>query len=204
MPRFLQRLQAHPSLRGLAQRKQVSPTVENTWELALAWEEDRTVMIACVCPSDHEFMETLNLLKYANHAANIKNKVCINQDKMSRQMAAPRVEILDLQQELILYRVGNYMVDADGVQRLNNMFHENSMLHKENNKLLMRLKALQHTVNVITAMNIAFLVEHNTTVIASELLQLHLFVLHGISLQHEHLISFSNPVGANEVSGEGQ
>ncbi|KAI0222123.1 hypothetical protein LSAT2_026609 [Lamellibrachia satsuma] len=35
----------------------------------------------------------------------------------------------------------------------------------------------------------------------SELLQLHLFVLHGISLQYEHLISFSNPVGANEVSG---
>ena len=39
--------------------------------------------------------------------------------------------------------------------------------------------------------------------VISELSQLHLFVLHGISLRHEHLISFSNPVEANEVSGGG-
>ena len=35
----------------------------------------------------------------------------------------------------------------------------------------------------------------------SELLQVHLFVLRGISLRHEHLIRFSNPIGANDVSG---
>jgi len=35
----------------------------------------RTLMIACVSPSDREFMETLNTLKYANRARNIKNKV---------------------------------------------------------------------------------------------------------------------------------
>ena len=34
-------------------------------------------MIACVSPSDRDFMETLNTLKYANRARNIKNKVCI-------------------------------------------------------------------------------------------------------------------------------
>lgn len=32
-------------------------------------------MIACVSPSDRDFMETLNTLKYANRARNIKNKV---------------------------------------------------------------------------------------------------------------------------------
>lgn len=41
----------------------------------------KTVMIACVSPSDRDFMETLNTLKYANRARNIKNKVFINQDK---------------------------------------------------------------------------------------------------------------------------
>jgi len=29
----------------------------------------------------------------------------------------------------------------------------------------------------------------------------HWFVLHGISLRHEHLISFSKPVGANKMTG---
>ncbi len=32
-------------------------------------------MIACISPSDRDFMETLNTLKYANRARNIKNKV---------------------------------------------------------------------------------------------------------------------------------
>lgn len=34
-------------------------------------------MIACVSPSDRDFMETLNTLKYANRARNIKNKVML-------------------------------------------------------------------------------------------------------------------------------
>ena len=36
----------------------------------------RTLMIACISPSDRDFMETLNTLMYANRAKNIKNKVC--------------------------------------------------------------------------------------------------------------------------------
>lgn len=35
----------------------------------------RTVMIACISPCDRDFIETLNTLKYANRARNIKNKV---------------------------------------------------------------------------------------------------------------------------------
>ena len=59
------------------------------------------------------------------------------------------------------------MVDVDGVERFNNMFHENSMLHTEHNNLRMRVKALQQTVDAITAKNISFLAEHNTVNIAS-------------------------------------
>lgn len=64
----------------------------------------QTVMIACVSPSDRDFMETLNTLKYANRARNIKNKVVINQDKTSQQISALRAEIARLQMELMEYK----------------------------------------------------------------------------------------------------
>ena len=63
-----------------------------------------TLMIACISPSDRDFIETLNTLKYANRARNIKNKVTANQDKASKQMAILRAEILTLQQELMDYK----------------------------------------------------------------------------------------------------
>jgi len=37
-------------------------------------------MIACISPSDCDFVETLNTLKYANRARNIKNKVPVSPD----------------------------------------------------------------------------------------------------------------------------
>lgn len=64
----------------------------------------RTVMIACVSPSDRDFMETLNTLKYANRARNIKNKVIMNQDKTSQQISALRAEIARLQMEIMEYK----------------------------------------------------------------------------------------------------
>ena len=65
----------------------------------------RTVMIACISPSDRDFMETLNALKYANRARNIKNKVMVNQDKTSRQIAELRSELHAVQQELLEYKM---------------------------------------------------------------------------------------------------
>lgn len=61
-------------------------------------------MIACISPSDRDFMETLNTLKYANRARNIKNKVMVNQDKASQQISTLRTEIARLQMELMEYR----------------------------------------------------------------------------------------------------
>lgn len=61
-------------------------------------------MIACISPSDRDFMETLNTLKYANRARNIKNKVVVNQDKTSQQISALRAEIARLQMELMEYK----------------------------------------------------------------------------------------------------
>lgn len=64
----------------------------------------QTVMIACISPSDRDFMETLNTLKYANRARNIKNRIVINQDKSSRTINVLRQQIAQLQLELLEYK----------------------------------------------------------------------------------------------------
>ncbi|XP_072922361.1 kinesin-like protein KIF21A isoform X4 [Hemitrygon akajei] len=111
----------------------------------------QTVMIACVGPSDRDFMETLNTLKYANRARNIKNKVMVNQDRASQQINALRGEIARLQMELTEYKTGKRIIGDDGVESINDMFHENSMLQTENNNLRMRVKAMQETIESLRA-----------------------------------------------------
>ncbi|KAI8378632.1 hypothetical protein BD560DRAFT_389939 [Blakeslea trispora] len=68
----------------------------------------QTLMLACVSPADSNFMETLNTLKYANRARNIKNKVTINQDfagssievnQLRAQLARLRIELASLRAE---------------------------------------------------------------------------------------------------------
>ncbi|XP_038561746.1 kinesin-like protein KIF21A isoform X5 [Micropterus salmoides] len=107
----------------------------------------QTVMIACISPSDRDFMETLNTLKYANRARNIKNKVMVNQDKASQQISALRTEIARLQMELMEYKTGKRMSGEDGVESFSDMFHENSMLLTENSNLRVRVKAMQETID---------------------------------------------------------
>ncbi|XP_051957385.1 kinesin-like protein KIF21B [Xyrauchen texanus] len=107
----------------------------------------RTVMIACVSPSDRDFMETLNTLKYANRARNIKNKVIVNQDKTSQQISALRAEIARLQMEIMEYKAGKRVACEDGAEGFSDLFHENSMLQKENDTLRMRVKAMQETID---------------------------------------------------------
>lgn len=143
----------------------------------------QTVMIACVSPSDRDFMETLSTLKYANRARNIKNKVTINQDKSSRTIASLRREIQQLQLELMEYRQGKYkIIDIKnwflwyiffiwksekfiyfyfflgkrvvGEDGINDAWHENQMLNSELQSLRTRVKALSETVEALTAKNV--------------------------------------------------
>uniref|UniRef100_A0A3P8VYV7 Kinesin family member 21A n=1 Tax=Cynoglossus semilaevis TaxID=244447 RepID=A0A3P8VYV7_CYNSE len=107
----------------------------------------QTVMIACISPSDRDFMETLNTLKYANRARNIKNKVIVNQDRASQQISALRTEMARLQMELMEYKTGKRMVGEDGMEGVNDLVHENSMLQTENNNLRVRVKAMQETID---------------------------------------------------------
>lgn len=57
----------------------------------------KTLMIACVSPADVNEEESINTLKYANRARNIKNKAVINRDptqerltEMQRSATHPR------------------------------------------------------------------------------------------------------------------
>ncbi|XP_064333378.1 kinesin-like protein KIF21B isoform X3 [Camelus dromedarius] len=109
----------------------------------------QTIMIACVSPSDRDFMETLNTLKYANRARNIKNKVVVNQDKTSQQISALRAEIARLQMELMEYKAGKRVMGEDGTEGYSDLFRENAMLQKENAALRLRVKAMQEAIDAI-------------------------------------------------------
>ncbi|XP_065428716.1 kinesin-like protein KIF21B [Chrysemys picta bellii] len=111
----------------------------------------QTIMIACISPSDRDFMETLNTLKYANRACNIKNKVVVNQDKTSQQISALRAKITCLQMELMEYKAGKRVIGEDGTDGYSDLFQENTMLQKENATLRMRVKAMQEATDAINS-----------------------------------------------------
>ncbi|XP_067863557.1 kinesin-like protein KIF21B isoform X2 [Heptranchias perlo] len=127
----------------------------------------RTIMIACISPSDRDFMETLNTLKYANRARNIKNKVVVNQDKTSQQISALRAEIVRLQMELMEYKTGKRVIGEDGSEGYNDLCHENAMLQKENDTLRMRVKAMQETIDALNNRVTQLLSNEATQIIAS-------------------------------------
>ncbi|XP_017075491.2 LOW QUALITY PROTEIN: kinesin-like protein KIF21A [Drosophila eugracilis] len=114
----------------------------------------QTLMIACVSPSDRDFMETLNTLKYANRARNIKNKVKINQDQSSRTISQLRREIAALQLELLEYKQGKLVVDCEGNTAISDTFNENKLLMSDNKRLQQRLKTLQSTITTLTERNV--------------------------------------------------
>uniref|UniRef100_A0A674B1M8 Kinesin family member 21B n=1 Tax=Salmo trutta TaxID=8032 RepID=A0A674B1M8_SALTR len=126
----------------------------------------RTLMIACVSPSDRDFMETLNTLKYANRARNIKNKVVVNQDKTSQQMSALRAEIARLQMELMDYKAGKRVTGEDGSEGFSDLFQENSMLQRENDTLRMRVKAMQETIDHLNTRVTTLLANEVSTLLA--------------------------------------
>lgn len=114
----------------------------------------KTLMIACVSPTDRDFMETLNTLKYSNRARNIKNKVLhwskyclqhslcglqviVNQDKMSQQLSVLRSRIQQLELELQEFKSGRMVVNEDGSVVVNDMTNEITMLRTENDKCVL-------------------------------------------------------------------
>mmetsp|Transcript_20519 Transcript_20519/g.17908 ORF Transcript_20519/g.17908 Transcript_20519/m.17908 type:complete len:167 (-) Transcript_20519:3444-3944(-) len=61
-------------------------------------------MIACISPAESNLDESLNTLKYASRARNIKNKPIVNRDPQSTLIANLKQQVYELQNELIFYR----------------------------------------------------------------------------------------------------
>ncbi len=64
----------------------------------------RTLMIACISPADSNFDETVNCLRYANRARNIKNKAVQNRDPASAEVLRLRAQLQTLQRLLLKSR----------------------------------------------------------------------------------------------------
>eukprot|EP00803_Ostreobium_quekettii_P004619 evm.model.scf_3423.1 EVM.evm.TU.scf_3423.1 scf_3423:4192-12887(+) len=64
----------------------------------------RTVMLACVSPADVNLDESLNTLRYANRARNIKNKPVVNRDPTAAQIAYLRHQLVQVRAELATYK----------------------------------------------------------------------------------------------------
>ncbi|KAF1757651.1 hypothetical protein GCK72_014107 [Caenorhabditis remanei] len=114
----------------------------------------RTLMIACCSPSDSDFVETLNTMKYANRAKEIKNKVVANQDKSSKMIGELRSRIASLEGELLEFKQGRRTVDVDGHEVVNDQYHENVYLTGEVNHLKFKVKALNETLDILRTENI--------------------------------------------------
>ena len=65
----------------------------------------RTYMIACVSPAESNYDETLNTLKYASRARNIKNKPKINTDPNTALVNQMKQQIFELKEEILKYRM---------------------------------------------------------------------------------------------------
>ncbi|GAB5362003.1 hypothetical protein AAMO2058_000760900 [Amorphochlora amoebiformis] len=72
----------------------------------------QTLMIACVSPSDTNFDETLNTLKYANRARNIKNKPIINRDPMAAKLEEMGKRIKELEAALVASGNGELLTQS--------------------------------------------------------------------------------------------
>ena len=89
--------------------------------------------------------KTLNTLRYANRAKNIKNRVMANQDKSSQTIASLRRQIQQLELELMEYKQGKRLMTEDGNETMTDMYHETKMLSQELAGLRTRCKVLQET-----------------------------------------------------------
>ena len=72
----------------------------------------RTVMLACVSPSDADLEETLNTLKYASRARFIKNKAVVVQDPTQARISELESQVASLQARLTHYENGGAPLPA--------------------------------------------------------------------------------------------
>ncbi|CAH8384939.1 unnamed protein product [Eruca vesicaria subsp. sativa] len=106
----------------------------------------RTVMIACISPADINAEETLNTLKYANRARNIRNKPVVNRDPVSSEMIKMRQQLEYLQAELSLRNGGSSCAELQALkERIACLETTNEDLCRELHQYRSRYAGVEHS-----------------------------------------------------------
>lgn len=100
-------------------------------------------MITCLSPAENNFEESLNALKYANRAKNIKNKSRINRDHNSCLVIKLQEEMLRMKE---LLNNKNNINDDDKILKYENKIKK---LENRNNSLYEEL-----TINIQMKQNL--------------------------------------------------
>ncbi|KAL1217265.1 Kinesin-like protein KIN-4A [Cardamine amara subsp. amara] len=112
----------------------------------------RTVMIACISPADINAEETLNTLKYANRARNIRNKPVVNRDPVSSEMLKMRQQLEYLQAELSLRNGGSSCAEVQVLkERITWLESTNEDLSRELHEYRSRIPGVEHSEKDIRA-----------------------------------------------------
>ncbi|SAL95325.1 hypothetical protein [Absidia glauca] len=121
----------------------------------------QTLMMACVSPSDSNFGETLNTLRYANRARNIKNKVTVNQDFTGSSLEVNQLRALvsRLRTEITALRS-----KGDGLSLYETVLDdETQALRKEVSTLRKQLQHSRDDVIQVSTERDTLLIERETT-----------------------------------------
>ncbi|ORX53097.1 kinesin-domain-containing protein [Hesseltinella vesiculosa] len=120
----------------------------------------QTLMLACVSPADTNFMETLNTLKYANRARNIKNRVVINQDfaGSSIEVNQLRAQVARLRMELASVR-SDITLPSSGASVAGYSLEDNRSLRHEVSRLRERIQDLSTSLIQVTSERDTMLME---------------------------------------------
>jgi hypothetical protein len=116
----------------------------------------QTLMLACVSPADTNFMETLNTLKYANRARNIKNRVTVNQDFAGSSMEVNQLKALvsRLRMEIATLRADGSLSTVTSSNK-----EDHSSLRNESARLRERLQEMSTRMIQITSERDTLLME---------------------------------------------
>lgn len=113
----------------------------------------KTLMVACVSPSDTNFEETLNTLQYANRARNIENKAVVNRDAKSAEVLMLRARIESLEKELCLCR-------GEEFSPLKRSKHEAAVLDEGSEELVQENMVLREQMDGLRSVNTELMGKH--------------------------------------------
>ncbi|XP_078154795.1 kinesin-like protein KIN-4C [Carex rostrata] len=96
----------------------------------------KTIMIACISPADSNADETINTLKYAKRARNIKNKAIINRDPVAAEKKRLRSQLEQMQGELHFAHSGSALLKEIQIlqEKVSLLELKNEVLHHQINE----------------------------------------------------------------------